>query len=246
MDQLKQKLTSQSGASITYALLLFLVCAVVSSIVLAAGTAASGRISGSVGNDQRYYSVTSAADMLIKYFDGVTIETQTTQTGTSTTDLGSPAIVNNYPVLSRDGEPINDTSNYTLLILAMSLYTETASDTASFPAGKEMVITVGEDQNATLEFSFGQEKDQSDSGRFIFKISSYDEDSDDPYTLYMVFDADIKEVEDSSTKDVYSESASEMTSVVTVTTTTEATWTLTSMSLTEPSGWESAEETEAG
>lgn len=70
MNRLKSKLTSQSGASITYALLLFLVCAVVGSIVLAAGTAASGRMSGAVSSDQRYYSVTSAAKLLKNKLDG--------------------------------------------------------------------------------------------------------------------------------------------------------------------------------
>ena len=73
LNRLRQKLTSQSGASITYALLLFLVCAVVSSVVLAAGTAASGRMSQSVSNDQRYYSVTSAAEFLKKEIDGKSV-----------------------------------------------------------------------------------------------------------------------------------------------------------------------------
>ena len=62
--RLQNKLKSQSGASITYALLLFLVCAVVSSVILAAGTAASGRISQAVETDRRYYAVTSAARLL--------------------------------------------------------------------------------------------------------------------------------------------------------------------------------------
>ena len=73
LNRIRQKLTSQSGASITYALLLFLVCAVVSSVVLAAGTAASGRMSQSVSNDQRYYSVTSAAEFLKKEIDGESV-----------------------------------------------------------------------------------------------------------------------------------------------------------------------------
>ena len=64
LNRLQIKLSSQEGASITYALLLFLVCATVSSVILAAGTAASGRISQSVESDQRYYAVTSAARLL--------------------------------------------------------------------------------------------------------------------------------------------------------------------------------------
>ena len=68
--RISAKLKDQSGASITYALLLFLVCAVVSTVVLAAGTAASGRMSQSVESDQRYYAVTSAAEYLKKQLDG--------------------------------------------------------------------------------------------------------------------------------------------------------------------------------
>ena len=64
MRTIKKKLNSQRGASLTFALLLFLVCAVVGSVVLVAGTAASGRLSKTAEMDQRYYSVTSAADFL--------------------------------------------------------------------------------------------------------------------------------------------------------------------------------------
>lgn len=66
MNKMKRKLRSQTGASLTFALLLFLVCAVVGSVVLTAGTAAAGRMSKIAEMDQRYYSVTSAADFLIQ------------------------------------------------------------------------------------------------------------------------------------------------------------------------------------
>ena len=64
MRAIREKLRSETGASITFALLLFLVCAVVGSVVLAAGTAAAGRLSQQVESDQRYYSVSSAARLL--------------------------------------------------------------------------------------------------------------------------------------------------------------------------------------
>lgn len=70
--RISAKLKAQTGASITYALLLFLVCAVVSSVVLAAGTAAAGRMSKAVETDQRYYAVTSAARVLKEKLDGKT------------------------------------------------------------------------------------------------------------------------------------------------------------------------------
>ena len=86
--RISAKLKDQSGASITYALLLFLVCAVVSSVVLAAGTAASGRMSKSVDNDQRYYAVTSAAELLKNQLDGKTwIRKQVTVGESSTIPL---------------------------------------------------------------------------------------------------------------------------------------------------------------
>ena len=70
MHKLKQKLKSQTGASITFALLLFLVCAVVGSAVLVAGTAAAGRMSKIAEMDQRYYAVNSAARLIIEQIDG--------------------------------------------------------------------------------------------------------------------------------------------------------------------------------
>ena len=70
MKKLRTKLRSERGASISYALLLFLVCAVVGSVVLVAATSASGRLSGLAKADQRYYSVTSAAELIRDLYDG--------------------------------------------------------------------------------------------------------------------------------------------------------------------------------
>lgn len=70
MQAIRNKLRSRRGASLTFALLLFLVCAVVGSVVLVAGTAASGRMSQIAEMDQRYYSVNSAARLLIDTIDG--------------------------------------------------------------------------------------------------------------------------------------------------------------------------------
>ncbi len=70
MQTIRNKIRSRRGASLTFALLLFLVCAVVGSVVLVAGTAASGRMSQIAEMDQRYYSVNSAARLLIDTIDG--------------------------------------------------------------------------------------------------------------------------------------------------------------------------------
>lgn len=68
-----KKLRSNEGASLTYAILLFLVCAVVGSIVLTAGTIASGRLAEKAEMDQRYYHVTSTAEFLKDALDGKSV-----------------------------------------------------------------------------------------------------------------------------------------------------------------------------
>ena len=64
MNRIMKKLRSRAGASITFALLLFLVCAVLCSVILAAATASAGRMSSIAETDQRYYAVTSASELL--------------------------------------------------------------------------------------------------------------------------------------------------------------------------------------
>jgi len=58
-----KKLNSSKGASITFALLAFLVCAVISAVLLASASAAAGRLSGLAAADRRYYAVTSAVQL---------------------------------------------------------------------------------------------------------------------------------------------------------------------------------------
>lgn len=80
------KLRSQRGASITIALLLFLVCTVIGSVVLAAGTASSGRVSDLARMDRRYYAVASAAQLLARELSGKEVVYE--KTGSVTTING--------------------------------------------------------------------------------------------------------------------------------------------------------------
>ncbi len=70
---LRRKLASRRGAAITFALLLFLVCATVGVIVLVAGTTASGRLSKLSETDRRYYAVQSAAQLLREEIEGSSV-----------------------------------------------------------------------------------------------------------------------------------------------------------------------------
>ena len=91
--RIKEKLNSQKGASITFALLLFLVCAVISSIVIAAGSAAAGRMSGLARMDRRYYAVTSAAELLVDQIDGKTVSVVSNKEDGKIEDSGEEASI---------------------------------------------------------------------------------------------------------------------------------------------------------
>ena len=79
------KIRSNRGASLIFALLLFLVCTVIGSVVLAAGTASAGRMSKLGESDQRYYSVASAAQLLARELTDKEIRIVRTRQETETT-----------------------------------------------------------------------------------------------------------------------------------------------------------------
>ena len=81
MRTIKAKLRSRRGASITFALLLFLVCAIISSVVIVAASTVGGRMSGLREMDQRYYGATTAARTLQGIFDGQSVEVTYDPTG---------------------------------------------------------------------------------------------------------------------------------------------------------------------
>ena len=99
-NRIGRKLRSEKGASITFALLIFLVCAVVSSVVVVAATSAAGRMSRMAETDQRYYSVTSAAELIEDMFRDKTVtvvreevsETEHTYSASSGTVTTGPEV----------------------------------------------------------------------------------------------------------------------------------------------------------
>ena len=93
MKRIRRKLNSRKGASITWALLIFLVCTVVGSAVLVAGTAAAGRMSKLAENDQRYYAVTSTAGLLRDILSQPVTVTRTAGTDPAT---GNPQYTISY------------------------------------------------------------------------------------------------------------------------------------------------------
>ena len=105
MNAMKNKIKSQRGASITFALLIFLVCAVVSSAVIVAATAAAGRFSTMEEMDDRYYAVTDACELLCKKLDGKTVKVQYT-TSADGSVITATADVSGNPILKDVSEKL--------------------------------------------------------------------------------------------------------------------------------------------
>ena len=111
MNKTRNKLTSSAGASLGISLLLFLVCAVLGSIILTAGTTTLGRVYSVSDSDQRYYSVTSAAELLSKELTGKTVtitRTKVSETnGTNTTDTYTMTAQTSVPTnTDEDGKTV--------------------------------------------------------------------------------------------------------------------------------------------
>ena len=82
-----QKIKSDKGASIAVALVLFLVCAAVGAVILTAATASAGRFSKLSEMDQRYYRVSSAAELLANQLCDREVKIERVKTVTTVTTL---------------------------------------------------------------------------------------------------------------------------------------------------------------
>ena len=99
-------LRSRTGASLSLALLLFLICGVVGALVITAGSTAAGRMSQLAEMDQRYYSVSSAAELLANELDGGTVNiTRVREVKTVTATKYTTQVVNGRTVAMVDGTP---------------------------------------------------------------------------------------------------------------------------------------------
>ena len=175
MNKIKKKLTSEQGASISFALLLFLVCAVISSIVITAGSAASGRMSNLAVMDRRYYAVTSAAELLVNEINGGSVNVDLSKTTGEAQSSGEESI-------------LSDASEK--LVEALASGKSDPSDvilTRKLRLSPETVI-----ENAALDCML-IEKLRADGMLFFDVMSGDGESSKGAYTLRVVFSSNVKE-----------------------------------------------------
>ncbi len=199
MNVLKRKLNNQKGASITFALLLFLVCAVVGSAVLVAGTAASGRMSKIPESDQRYYAVNSAAQLLVEDIQKETVLIKTVNTKSEgSTDS----------VLYLNGEVFKDEATPNPDKTKLKTFPQIAADQlgllgGTVPTGsvtKEMAVTASGLTDAKKKLD-ALAVDISESvfpdGRLVLDISRADKDKPSyVYKLRLTFNLEKKELQE--------------------------------------------------
>lgn len=124
-ESLRGKLQSNTGASLAVALLFFLVCAVVGTMLLVSASTASGRMKSAISYDQNKYAVESAAKVLKEDLSKERVILERTKTSVydlAPTKLGegnlkenlTPSVSYSSRILSSNGSAI-DAKNYTVL-----------------------------------------------------------------------------------------------------------------------------------
>lgn len=241
-----KKLKSDKGASIMVALLLFLVCAAVGAVILAAATASSGRMSQLSEMDQRYYSVSSAAELLAKKLCGpeVRIERSKKTTTVSTLSISGLTVTSDtQPAVTTytttvNGNPLSNTTDglsflstrAVLLLYGGNLSASGGNSALNTDAAMNYTFSSADESGGDFSIKHGSTHSDLDvkdihwtmksDGTLEFKISS-DGDQNNKYTVVLTLLPEIDE--QSVTLDSEPETKQETVGGVTKTTTTKET-----------------------
>ena len=201
------KLRSRTGASILFALFLFLVCAVLASVALTAATASAGRLSEITKADQRDSAAASAAELVKKTIDGKSV----TITKTEITDDGIPrAGYPKYDYTPKDADPdynpiLRDAAEYKM---------QDVEPPAGYP------FAASDDSGELSELNVTLSADFDSDGSFTLSVEK------DGYNLTLRFTASAYTTTQVDTKSVMVNHEESYDETVT-TTTTNVTWKLT-------------------
>lgn len=178
MNRINGKLRSEKGASITFALLIFLVCSVVSIAVVVAGTAAAGRMSQRAETDRRYYAVSSAVELLCKEFKGKT----------TTAEYEKPFVGDGVIItVKMNGAPM--ASDFVLESASRSLVKKLATGGENSATPDERFTLTVQDGSAYDFLNCTIEEYVKTDGRVVFKV--YNTNDDKRYALEATLDANI-------------------------------------------------------
>lgn len=209
-NRISRKLRSRTGASILFALLLFLVCAVLASVALTAATASSGRMSEIAKSDQRYFAVTSAAELMKTLIDGKSVTITEVETKEKEEDVwttkGNPKYAYSPEESDSDFNPI--------LRDAAESKAELVEQTKSYTFA---ATVYSEELAVKLNAGF------DDDGNITLVVEK------DGYKLELYFVASMEESQVNDTFSSVDTSSGKVTDKMITTTTTVITWKLTSI-----------------
>ncbi len=170
MKRIRRKLNSRKGASITFALLLFLVCAVLSSVIIVAATAASGRMSKIAESDQRYYAVTSAAEFLKDIIEN---DTNNVYLVTATTTTKTEKFDSDGVLITPDPIPTPD-SGTTIVYLVNKPKSDGSLQKADLTNSYGSVARSAQPKTITMDAAkyIGTGAAENHSKRFLIQASS--------------------------------------------------------------------------
>ena len=234
--RIMNKLRSQTGASISFALLLFLVCAVLCSVILTAATAASGRMSNLAETDQRYYAVTSAAELLKDLFNKKTVKIEKITTGKreetyKNGSVSSSTTYGNDYSLKLNSEVVNDSSPSFSSIVTDAAYKyfkgkESENESGNFSPQSPYSLKIEPDIDGNTDSLAVDIKEVIDSnGNITLTVG-------DQFKIELVFSASVtgpmtNEAAGTSTTEIISDNKYTIETEMTKTETTTLTWTLT-------------------
>ena len=124
-EKIRNKIRSESGASLAAALLFFIVCAVVGSIIIAAAMSSAGRMSGITSADNQRYALESARSLIEDAMLSDPEDSETDPMKRSYYENVSDVDLDSSPtkILNPESAPITSL-NQMKLQMAESLYTQ--------------------------------------------------------------------------------------------------------------------------
>ena len=178
-----RKWKANRGASLSIALFLFLICSVLGAVLLTAATTASGRLADLAEMDQRYYAVTSAAELLAKELTKEPVTITQTKTVKRKVETRGPAD-DPETVIQYDVSYYTDINGKKGLPLSLSLSygEEPTSGAGNSPDGEMSFLTA-----RAFELMFGDEKCNTEAALdYSFKKSHF-AGQDSPKSFDMAF-----------------------------------------------------------
>jgi len=185
LKQTMQILKSERGVSMPLALLLFLICATLAAVVLAAATASAGQATTLKESEQSYYAVTSAAKLFRDELNGQTIVIeQSNDSGSLVVDGTTVSDTNkgNLSVLERvsydmmgSGAGVEWGKEFGKGTCTLSDITLTTTGDASSAVAVTVKPTVTSSVNGDVEvaFEFTQNAAGNDSYKLILTMTAY-------------------------------------------------------------------------